>query len=108
MNISLLIYTVIFFAFLYVTCSKYEYWPNVIIYTIGMGLIPTLFSFNGFGSLLIILLFRFVVGLILIKILTKINDYFQNSVYFFLIGLLIEGLITRFVLAFVIAFIITL
>lgn len=101
MNVALLIYTVIFFAFLYFTCSRYEYWPNVIAYTIGMGLIPTLFSFNGFGNLLIVILFRFVIGLILIKILTKVNDYFQNGVYFFVVGLLLEWFLVRFVLAFV-------
>ena len=66
MNIALLIYTIIFIAILYLTCSKYEYFPNVLIYTIGMGLLPTLFSFNGFGNLIIVLLFRFVIGLILI------------------------------------------
>lgn len=105
MNIALLIYSVIFIAILYLTCSKYEYFLNVIIYTIGMGLLPTLFSFNGFGNLIIVLLFRFIIGLILIKILTIINDYFQNGVYFFIAGILLEGFVSRFVLAFVIAFI---
>lgn len=31
MNIALLIYTIIFIAILYLTCSKYEYFPNVLI-----------------------------------------------------------------------------
>ncbi len=105
MNIALLIYSVIFIAMLYLTCSKYAYFPNVIIYTIGMGLLPTLFSFSGFGNLIIVLLFRFLIGLILIKVLTMINDYFQNGVYFFIAGILLEGFVSRFVLAFVIAFI---
>lgn len=105
MNIALLIYSVIFIAILYLTCSRYEYFPNVIIYTIGMGLLPTLFSFNGFGNLIIVLLFRFIIGLILIKLLTMINDYFQNGVYFFIAGIFLEGFVSRFVLAFVIAFI---
>ena len=105
MNIALLIYLVIFIAILYFTCSRYEYLPNVIIYTIGMGLLPTLFSFNGFGNLIIVLLLRFVIGLILIKLLMMINDYFQNGVYFFIAGILLEGFVSRFVLAFIIAFI---
>ena len=105
MNIALLIYTIIFIAILYLTCSKYEYFPNVLIYTIGMGLLPTLFSFNGFGNLIIVLLFRFVIGLILIKLLTMINDYFQNGVYFFIAGIFLEGFISRFSLAFIISLI---
>ena len=105
MNIALLIYSVIFITILYLTCSRYEYFPNVIIYTIGMGLLPTLFSFNGFGNLIIVLLFRFIIGLILIKLLTMINDYFQNGVYFFIAGIFLEGFVSRFVLVFVIAFI---
>lgn len=104
-NAAFLIYSVIFMAILYLTCSKYEYFLNVIIYTIGMGLLPTLFSFNGFGNLIIVLLFRFVIGLILIKLLTMINDYFQDGVYFFIAGIILEGFVSRFVLAFVIAFI---
>ena len=88
MNMALLIYIVIFIAILYMTCNKFEYLPNVIIYTIGMGLIPTLFSFTTFGALLIVLVFRFVVGLILIKVLTMINDYFQNGAIFFIAGIL--------------------
>ena len=105
MNIAFLIYSVIFIAILYVTCSRYEYFLNVIIYTIGMGLLPTLFSFSGFGNLIMILLFRFVIGLILIKLLTMINDYFQNGVYFFISGIFLEGFVSKFVLAFVMAFI---
>lgn len=105
MNIALLIYSVIFIAILYFTCSRYEYFLNVIIYTIGMGLLPTLFSFSGFGNLIIVLLFRFVIGLILIKLLTMINDYFQNGVYFFIAGVFLEGFVARFVLALIIAFI---
>lgn len=105
MNIAFLIYSVIFIAILYLTCSRYEYFPNVVIYTIGMGLLPTLFSFSGFGSLIIIILFRFVTGLILIKLLTMINDYFQNGVYFFVAGIFLEGFVSKFVLAFIIVFI---
>lgn len=105
MNVGLLIWSVIFMVVLYLTCNKYEYFLNVIIYTVGMGLIPTLFSFTGFGNLILILLFRFLIGLILIKLLTMINDYFQNGVYFFIAGIFLEGFISRFVLAFIIAFI---
>lgn len=106
MNVALLIWSVIFMVILYLTCNKYEYFPNVVIYTVGMGLIPALFAFNGFGNLIIILLLRFVIGLILIKILTMINNYFQNGVYFFIAGIFLEGFVARFVLAFIVAFIV--
>lgn len=108
MNIVFAIYTIIFIAFLYLTCNKYEYWPNVIIYTIGMGLIPTLFSFHGFGNLMLVLLLRFFIGLILIKLLTMINDYFQNKIYFFIAAILLEIFVSKFVLAFIIAFLVVL
>lgn len=107
MNIFFSIYTVIFIAILYLTCNRFKYFPNVIIYTICMGLLPTLFSFNGFENLIIVLLFRFLIGLILIKLLTMINDYFQNGIYFFIAGIILEGFVSRFVLAFVIALIAT-
>ena len=107
MNVALLIYTVVFFAFLYYTCSRYEYWTNVLIYTIGMGLIPEIFSFSGIGAFLISILLRFVIGLILLKLLIKINDFLQNGVYFFIIGLILEIFISRFVIAFIVAFVAT-
>lgn len=102
MSIGFLIWLTIFMAILYLTCNKYEYFPNVIIYVVGMGLIPALFAFNGFGNLLIVLLIRFVIGLILIKILTMLNNYFQNGVYFLIAGICLEGFFTRFVLTFIV------
>lgn len=107
MNVAGLIYVVLFICVLYFTCSRYEYWPNVIVYTIGMGLIPTLFSYSGFGNLLLVILLRFVTGLIIIKLLTKINDYFQDGKWFFVAGILLEFFVSRFVVAFIVAFIAT-
>ncbi len=101
-HIVFLIYTVIFFAFLYYTCIRYEYWGNVFIYTIGMGLLPTLFSHGDLASLIVAMIIRFIIGLILIKLLIKINDFFENGVYFLIAGILLEGLIYRFVVTFLI------
>lgn len=102
MHIGFLIYTVIFFAFLYYTCTRYEYWGNVFIYIIGMGLLPSLFSYGGLASLMVVMFIRFIIGLILIKLLIKINDFFENGVYFLIAGILLEGLISRFVFTFLI------
>lgn len=108
MNISSLIYLVLFMCFLYFTCSRYEYWPNVVIYTLGRGLIPTLFSYVGFGNLILIILLRFIIGLILIKVLILINNYFQDGKWFLFGGIFLEAFISRFVVAFIIAFIVAL
>lgn len=101
-----LIYLVLFMFVLYSTCNKYEYWPNVIIYTIGRGLIPALFSYSGFGNLIIFILLRFIIGLIIIKLMFKLNDYLQEGVWFLIASILLEGFISRFVISFIIAFII--
>lgn len=105
MDIIFIIYTVIFIGILYLTCSNYDYWPNVIFYTIGMGLLPTLFSFNGFGNLVVNIIIRFIMGLIMIKLLMFINDYIESGVPFFIAGILLESFVFRFVVAFIIAFI---
>lgn len=107
MNVVGLIYLILFMCFLYFTCSRYEYWPNVIIYTIGRGLIPTLFSYSGFGNLMAVVLLRFVIGLIVIKLLTMLNDYFQDGKWFLIGGIFLEAFVSRFVVAFIIAFMAT-
>lgn len=102
-HIGFLIYTVIFFAFLYYTCTRYEYWGNVFVYTIGMGLLPTvLFAYDGLASIMVAMFIRFIIGLILIKLLMKINDFFENGVYFLIAGIFLEGFISRFVITFLI------
>lgn len=105
MNLVEMIYIVVFMGFLYLTCSRYEYWPNVFIYTIGRGFIPALFSYTTFGNLMAVLFIRFIIGIIIIKLLTMINDYFQDGKWFFISALFLESFVSRFVVAFIIAFI---
>lgn len=101
-----LIYIVIFIAFLYWLCNRYGYWTNVTAYTIGMGLLYTLFfNFTSFPSLIVAIILRFIIGLIYIKLINKINDYYQSPVLFLLGGIFLEYLLTRFIVAFLIAFI---
>ena len=107
MNLVGLIYLVVFIGFLYITCSRYEYWPNVIIYTIGQGLIPTLFSYTSFGDLITVIFIRLIIGIIMIKLLMMLNDYFQDGKWFLIGGLILEYFISRFVIAFIVAFIVT-
>lgn len=102
MHSGFLIYTVIFFVFLYYTCTRYEYWENVFIYTIG-GLLPTvLFAYDGLASIMVAMFIRFIIGVILIKLLMKINDFFENGVCFLIAGILLDGFIYRFVVTFLI------
>lgn len=101
-----IIYIVIFIAFLYWLSNKYGYWVNVIAYTIGMGLIYTLFfNFTTFPSLIIAIILRFIIGLIMIKLLDKINDYFQNGAAFLISGIILEYLLSRFVVSVAIVFV---
>lgn len=90
-----LIYNVIFIAILYYVFKKYGYWTNVIFYTIGKGVIYNLlFNHSSFGVFIILLMLRFFIGMIFIKILEKVDEYFNNNGASFLItAIVLEGLI---------------
>ena len=66
-----------------------------------MGLLPSLFSFTGVGNLIINIFIRFIIGLIVIKLLTIINDYFQNGVYFFIAAIFLEAFISKVIITFI-------
>lgn len=101
-----LIYILLFMCLLYYTFNKYDYLINVAIYAIGRGLIPGIISYNGFFGLVFIVLLRLVIGAIIVKLLTILNEYLQDGKWFIIVGILLEGFVSRFVVAFIVAFII--
>lgn len=105
MNIGILIYIVIIIALLYYTINRYNYVINVAIFTIMIGLIPNIVLGKSFSTVFLGLIFYFIIGLIFIKILEKINDYFDSPTYFLLLGIIIELFLEKFVLAFIMSLI---
>lgn len=105
MNIGGLIYIVIIIALLYYTINRYNYTINVAIFTIMLGLVPKMFLGENFSTIFLGVIIYFIIGLLCIKILEKVNDFFDNAAFFLITGVIIELLLERFVLAFIISLI---
>ena len=104
---SLLTYLNIIFVgvIIFFAINKFTYIMNVVIYSIAKTFIPmiTLVTLGkllgtsvgvGIGSILILLILYFILGLFVIKILEKIVDYFNTDtilhfIFSFIIGLFI-------------------
>ena len=63
-----------------------------------------LFSLHEIPSLALYTLYKFLIGLVVIKILTKINDRFPDGKLFLITGILLELFVTFILPKFMIAF----
>ena len=104
---AIYIWIVIVIAVLYWTCSNFNYLTNVGIYTVAMGILPAIFSYDNFNSFIANVLITLLIGFILIKILIKITDYSDGGVGFFITGIVLQLVITKFVIAFLLSFVAT-
>ena len=105
----ILVGTVVFFAM-----NRYYYFLNVIAYAIARTFIPMITSlFFGsiiganvsfkFGTILVLLILNFILGLIVIKITEKVNDYFNADtiIYFIIVFGIIESIVSWLFLFFI-------
>lgn len=93
--------TVVFWAI-----NRFYYLMNVIIYAIAKTFIPIITSLIfgsllgvnatlGIGTIFILLILYFILGLIVIKVIEKVTDYFDSDtiIYFIIIFAIIDSII---------------
>ena len=93
-----IIYLVIFMAIFSFTINNYEYGPNVVVYVIGRGLLYSLIFFSSWQALIVHVIFRIIIGLIFVKIMLLLVDYFPGAIYTFLAGMFIEYFLTKLII----------
>ena len=106
---SLLNYLNIIFVgiVIFIAINRFYYLTNVIIYAIAKTFIPIITSLIfgsflginitfGIGTIFILLILYFILGLIVIKIIEKINDYFDSDIiiYFIITFAIIDSIVT--------------
>lgn len=106
---SLLNYLNIIFVgiVVFIAINRFYYLTNVIIYAIAKTFIPIITSLIfgsflginitfGIGTIFILLILYFILGLIVIKIIEKINDYFDSDIiiYFIITFAIIDSIVT--------------
>lgn len=92
-------------AIVFFTMNRYYYLINVIVYAIARTFIPIITSLFfgslvganisfGLGTILILLILFFILGLIVIKITEKITEYFSSDtiIYFIIVFGIIESI----------------
>ena len=98
----ILISAVVFFA-----VNRYYYLMNVVVYAIAKTFIPIITSLIfgglfgiklslGIGTIFILLLLYFILGLAVIKVIEKVTEYFDGDtiIYFIIIFSIVDSLIT--------------
>ena len=91
----------------FIAINRFYYLTNVIIYAIAKTFIPIITSLIfgsflginitfGIGTIFILLILYFILGLIVIKIIEKINDYFDSDIiiYFIITFAIIDSIVT--------------
>ena len=93
-----LIVLIAYTGFLYVTCERYGYWLNVILYTIVIGVINGIILLDGLGTILIYTLLIFLLALPVMFALERLVEYCQSSITFFIFAILIQGFMSGILL----------
>ena len=101
-------------AVVFFSMNRYYYFTNVIVYAIARTFIPIITSLFfgslvganisfGLGTILILLILFFILGLIVIKITEKVIEYFSSdTIIFFIIVFGIIELISSWLFSLVI------
>ena len=105
---SLLSYLNIIFVgiVVFLAINRFYYLMNVIIYAIAKTFIPIITSLIfgsllgvnatlGIGTIFILLILYFILGLIVVKIIEKVTEYFDSDtiIYFIIIFAIIDSIV---------------
>lgn len=97
-----LIFPIILLGALYYTCNRFNYWINVVIYTIYEFFCLAFADPPYQGTLFIAILSSFIVSLIYIKMLNIVNNHTNGPIWFIVIAL-IAGIVLDFVMGIILA-----